>query len=67
MNHASKFSKLFTERNKVLNNILNKKSKIIDVLKKKNRKDFSDYKDLYPVDSRPQFYLKVYRQIHEIK
>ena len=35
MNDASKFSKLFTERNKVLNNILNKKSKIIDVLKKK--------------------------------
>ena len=40
MNDASKFSKLFTERNKVLNNILNKKSKIIDVLKKKTEKTF---------------------------
>ena len=38
MNDASKFSKLFTERNKVLHNILNKKSKIIDVLKKKQKR-----------------------------
>ena len=66
MNDASKFSKLFTERNKVVHNILNKKSKIIDVLKKKTEKT-CNYKDLYPVDSRPQFYPKVYRQIHEIK
>ena len=56
LSDSSKFQKLSTDQNKVLNHIIHMENRINDVLKKlKNKKIISEkkYEDLYPVGSSP--------------
>ena len=56
LNDSSKFQKLSIDQNKVLNHIVHMEIRIIDVLKKLQKKKIiseNKYEDLYPVGSRP--------------